>query len=122
MENSYKQHQQESQFHLRLPQKKPTPLSTALQEECLPGSCPFQTRAWEYCLGPYLKNDIDRLKRVQRSAARFITGDYKFRHEGCVTNMLDDLDLPSIEERRRQCSETDVLVQGGERTRTSYKY
>ena len=51
---------------------------------------------------PYLKNDIDRLERVQRSAARFITGDYKSRHEGCVTNMLDDLDLPSLEERRRQ--------------------
>ena len=35
MENSHKQHQQERQFHLRLPQKKPTPLSTALQEEFL---------------------------------------------------------------------------------------
>ena len=35
MENSNKQHQQERQFHLRLPQKKPTPLSTALQEEFL---------------------------------------------------------------------------------------
>ena len=51
---------------------------------------------------PYLKNDIDRLERVQRSAARFITCDYKSRHEGCVTNMLDDLDLHSLEERRRQ--------------------
>ena len=51
---------------------------------------------------PYLKNDIDRLERVQRSAARFITGDYKSRHEGCVTNMLTDLDLPSLEKRRRQ--------------------
>ena len=71
---------------------------------------------------PYLKNDIDRLERVQRSAARFITYDYKSRHEGCVTNMLDNLDLPSIEERRRQCSETDVLVQGGQRARISYKY
>ena len=52
MENSHKHHQQESQFNLRLPQKKPTPLSTALQEERLPGSCPFQTRVWECCLGP----------------------------------------------------------------------
>ena len=51
---------------------------------------------------PYIKSDIDRLERVQRSAARFITGDYKSRHEGCVTNMLDDLDHPSLEERRRQ--------------------
>ena len=51
---------------------------------------------------PYLKNDTDRLERAQRSAARFITGDYKSRHKGYVTNMLDILDLPSLEERRRQ--------------------
>ena len=50
----------------------------------------------------FLKNDIDRLERVQRSAAWFITGDYESRHQGCVTNMLDDPDLPSLEERRRQ--------------------
>ena len=40
----------------------------------------------------YLKCGIDRLERVQRSAARFITGDYKSRQEGCVTKMLTDLD------------------------------
>ena len=49
-----------------------------------------------------LSEYIDRLERVQRSAARFFTGDYKSRHEECVTNMLTDLDLPSLEERRRQ--------------------
>ena len=36
---------------------------------------------------PYMKGDIDRLDRIQRSAARFITRDYKSRQEGCVTNM-----------------------------------
>ena len=51
---------------------------------------------------PFLENDINRLERVQRSAACFITGDYKSRHEGCITNMLSKLDLPSLEERRRQ--------------------
>ena len=96
MENRHQQHQQEGKFHPRLPQKKSAPLPNALQEECLSGSCPFQTRVWECC---YLKNDINRLERVQRSVARFITGDYKSRHEGCVTNMLTDLDLPSIVER-----------------------
>ena len=101
MENSHKHHQQESQFHLGLPQKKPTPLSTALQEERLPGSCPFQTRVWECCFGTSTSRTTST-DRVQRSAAGFITGDYKSRHEGCVTNMLDDLDLPSLEERRRE--------------------
>ena len=51
---------------------------------------------------PYLKCDIDRLERVQRSAARFITRDYKSREEGCFTKMLTDLGLSSLEERRRQ--------------------
>ena len=51
---------------------------------------------------PYLKCDIDRLERVQRSAARFITMGYKSREDGCVTKMLTDLGLSSLEERRRQ--------------------
>ena len=51
---------------------------------------------------PYTKDDIDRLERIQRSAACFITRDYKSRQEGCVTNMLQDLQLPTLQERRRQ--------------------
>jgi hypothetical protein len=50
---------------------------------------------------PYQQGDIDKLERVQRSAARFITRDYKSRQEGCVTAMLDDLNLPTLQERRR---------------------
>jgi hypothetical protein len=41
---------------------------------------------------PYLTRDIDKLERIDRNGARFITGDYKSRHEGAVTNMLNDLD------------------------------
>lgn len=51
---------------------------------------------------PHLKSDIDKLEKIQRSAARFITRDYRSRHEGCVTEMLQDLGLQSLEERRRQ--------------------
>ena len=100
MENPHQQYQQEGQIHPRLHQKKSAPLPNALQEECLSGSCPFHTRVWECCLGP-LPQERHRQAReiVQRSAARFVTGDYKSRHEGCVTNMLTDLDLPSLEER-----------------------
>ena len=50
--------------------------------------------------GPYLTRDIDKLERIQRNGTRFITGDYKSRHEGAVTNMLKDLDLPTIQDRR----------------------
>ena len=49
---------------------------------------------------PYLSSDIDKIERVQRQAARFITGDYKTREEGCVTKMLDHLELRPLQERR----------------------
>jgi hypothetical protein len=50
---------------------------------------------------PYYVKDINRLEKVQRQAARFISGDYKSRDSGCVTQMLSDLDLPSLQDRRR---------------------
>ena len=49
---------------------------------------------------PYLLRDTDKLERVQRQAARFITGDYRSREEGSVTKMLEMLDLQSLENRR----------------------
>jgi hypothetical protein len=42
---------------------------------CLPADCCFSEQALK-----------------MRNGARFITGDYKSRHEGAVTNMLKDLD------------------------------
>ena len=38
---------------------------------------------------PYLKSDIDKLEKLQRSAARFVTGDCKSAHEGCITEMYE---------------------------------
>jgi hypothetical protein len=38
---------------------------------------------------------FDKLERIQRRAARFITGDYKSRKEGSVTKMLAELELES---------------------------
>ena len=49
---------------------------------------------------PYLKQDIDKIECVQRQAARFITGDYKTREEGCVKRMLETLELSSLEQQR----------------------
>ena len=37
---------------------------------------------------PYTTSDINKLERIQRRAARFITGDYKTREEGSVTKMV----------------------------------
>ena len=51
---------------------------------------------------PYLKQDVDRLERVQRQAARFIKRDYRMRETGCVGHMLQELNLPPLQERRKQ--------------------
>ena len=48
----------------------------------------------------YLQKDINSIEKVQRQAARFIKGDHKSCEEGCVTNILNDLDLPSLQQRR----------------------
>ena len=50
---------------------------------------------------PYLQKDIDKLEKVQRQAARFISGDYTSRDHGCVTQMLSDLHLPLLRDRRK---------------------
>ena len=50
----------------------------------------------------YLKQDTEKLERIQRQAARFITRDYIYQELGCIGRMLDFLNLPSLEERRRQ--------------------
>ena len=49
----------------------------------------------------YYKSDIERLERLQHRAARFITQDYFSRNPGCVTSMLNDLKLPTLQERRK---------------------
>ena len=54
----------------------------------------------------YIQSDIDRLKIIQRPTARFINRDYRSRQEGCVTNMRQDLDLPTLQERRLQQRQT----------------
>ena len=50
---------------------------------------------------PHTKANIDRLERIQHRAARFITGDYRSRQPGCITKMLQNLQLPSLQDRRK---------------------
>ena len=51
---------------------------------------------------PYYQQDIDKLERVQRQAARFITKDYRTREPGWVNRMLQNLNLPPFAKCRRQ--------------------
>ena len=50
---------------------------------------------------PYLEKDVYKLESIQRKAARFICNDYRSREQGCVTEMLRDLELPTLKERRK---------------------
>ena len=47
---------------------------------------------------PYIQSDVTKMERIQIWAPRFITGDYKTRSPGSVTNK--NLDLPLLQERR----------------------
>jgi hypothetical protein len=51
---------------------------------------------------PHLQKDIDKLEVIQKKAARFIHGDYISMQPGCVSKMLDDLNLPTLEQRRKE--------------------
>ncbi|KAH3781174.1 hypothetical protein DPMN_159000 [Dreissena polymorpha] len=50
---------------------------------------------------PFLHKYRDKLTRLQKQAARSITGDYKSRTAGIVTNMFTQLELPPLQERRK---------------------
>ena len=51
---------------------------------------------------PHTTQDINKLEQVQRQSARFIMGD--FSRFSSVTNMLIDLNIPSLEHRRQVSS------------------
>ena len=51
---------------------------------------------------PFTQNEIDKIERLQRKAARFITNDYHSREPGSMTNMLKNLDLPILQQRRKE--------------------
>ena len=50
----------------------------------------------------YTKQEITKLESIQRRGARFITKDYKSREDGAMTRMLRELELPSLQDRRKQ--------------------
>ena len=58
----------------------------------------YASTVWD----PYLVKDIKTLEKIQKKAARFIKGDYHSREPGCVTKVLADLDLPTLQDRRRE--------------------
>ena len=56
----------------------------------------FAASTWD----PSTQRNTRKVEQAQRSAARFVMGD--FRRTSCVTSMLDQLGLSSLPERRHQ--------------------
>ena len=56
----------------------------------------YACSAWD----PFQANHIKKLEMVQRRAARFIKKEYS-KQPGTVTNILSDLNLPTLESRRK---------------------
>ena len=50
---------------------------------------------------PYLDKDINLIENIQKRSARFITGDYRSRESGSMTRMLQELNLPTLQQRRK---------------------
>ena len=48
------------------------------------------------------KNDIDRIEKIQSRAIRFIQRDYHSRDHGCVERMRHQLQLDTLQNRRRE--------------------
>ena len=55
----------------------------------------YSSSVWD----PHLRKDIHQLEMVQCRAARFIKHDYSYDSSDCVSQMLKDLDLSSLENR-----------------------
>ena len=55
----------------------------------------YSSSVWD----PHFKQDITNLEKVQRRGARFVTGNHSYRDS--VTSMLDHLDWPPLQNRRR---------------------
>jgi hypothetical protein len=51
---------------------------------------------------PYTKQEKTKMESIQRRGTRIITKDYKSREEGCMTKMLNELNLPTLQSRRQK--------------------
>ena len=92
----------------------------------------------EYCASiwdPHLAKDIDKIERINRRAARFVSNDYRWRSS--VTSMLQDLGWRNLASRRKDTrlalfykivhqlvavSTDDILIKADSRLRSNHKH
>ena len=91
----------------------------------------YASPAWD----PSTSEDVTKLEKVQRQAARFVHSNYYDRTPGCVSKMSSDLGLESLQNRRRVDRlttlykiqhrlvelDTDVVRPGDKRTRGQHR-
>ena len=64
----------------------------------------YSSTVWD----PYFKQDKQSLEKIQHKGVRFVTGNYSYQLS--VTSMLDDLNWPPLEKRRKK-QKIDNLLQ-----------
>ena len=57
----------------------------------------YASPAWD----PSTSEDVTKMEKVQRQAARFLHNNYYDRTPGCVSKMVSDLGWESLQHRRR---------------------
>ena len=85
-------------FVLRNLKKCPTECKKTTYAALVRSTLEYGAVVWD----PFLEKDILKLEKINRKAARFIKGDFKTRTPGCVTEMMCDLDLPTLQKRRKE--------------------
>ena len=102
MEDSRQQHHKEGQLHPRLFAQKPSVLPPSCRKTAyislVHSALEYSAVVWDL----YQQNDTDKLENIQRCAARSINQNYKDRTPRCVTTMLRDPGLQSLQNRRKR--------------------
>ena len=95
-------------------------------------SLEYSCAVWD----PYLKKDVQQLEKVQRRAARFVKGKYRW-DDGSVSAMISELKWLTLERRRRDkrlalmykivhglvaVPASDILTTSDLRTRSTHKH
>jgi len=100
MDDSHQQHHKEGQLHPRLLVQKPLALPTLLQENSLHLPCPLCLRILCCSLALPAKWHWQTRKHPE-TCSLLHPPNYKDHTPGCVTNMLRDLWLQSLQDRRK---------------------
>ena len=93
----YQQDLKQSKFYSRILKEELDTLPTRFLKN---SSGPISSTAPLFGISTF-KRTLIGCKKGQGRSARFITGDYISRDEGCVSQMLAKLNLPVLQERRK---------------------